>query len=107
MGFARARPILRKMASFLALLTAFIGLSGPVAAQTAIDKIYADLAALPPDARSKRIEDGTRAEGKLVMIHTMRGNLSTDHVELFRKRYPFLKIELEGDIGSQDAAERL
>src|SRR5215469_15682183 len=107
MGFGRAQPILRKVASCLALLAALIGLPGSAAAQSANDKSYADLAALPPDARSKRIEDGARAEGKLVMIHTMRGNLSTDHVELFRKRYPFLKIELEGDIGSQDAAERL
>ncbi len=79
----------------------------PAAAQNATDKIYADVAALPAAERSKRLEDGARAEGKLVMIHTMRGNLATDHVELFRKRYPFLKIELENDIGSQDATERL
>jgi ABC-type Fe3+ transport system substrate-binding protein len=107
MGSARAQPILRKLASSLTLLVAIIGLTGPAAAQSSTDKIYADLAALPPDARSKRIEDGARAEGKFVIIHTMRGNLSTDHVELFRKRYPFLRIELEGDIGSQDATERL
>ena len=106
MGFASAQPILRTAG--LALLAALVGRPAPATAQSsATDKIYADLAALPPDARSKRIEDGARAEGKLVIIHTMRGNLSTDPVELFRKRYPFLKIELEGDIGSQDAAERL
>jgi iron(III) transport system substrate-binding protein len=75
-------------------------------AQTA-DRAYAQLAALPPAERAKRIEDGARAEGKLAMIHTMRGDLSIDHVALFQKRYPFLKIELEGDIGSQDATERL
>jgi ABC-type Fe3+ transport system substrate-binding protein len=28
-------------------------------------------------------------------------------VALFKKRYPFLAVELEGDIGSQDATERL
>ena len=106
MGFASAQPILRTAG--LALLAALVGHPAPATAQSsATDKIYADLAALPPEARSKRIEDGARSEGKLVIIHTMRGNLSTDHVELFRKRYPFLKIELEGDIGSQDAAERL
>ena len=37
----------------------------------------------------------------------MRGSLSINHVALFRKRYPFLNVSLEGDIGSQDAAERL
>jgi iron(III) transport system substrate-binding protein len=80
---------------------------GALAQSSAPEKVYGELAALPADARAKRIEDGARAEGKLVIIHTMRGSLSTDHVDLFHKRYPFLKIELEGDIGSQDATERL
>ena len=80
---------------------------GAVAQNSAVERIYADLAVLPPAERSKRIEDGARAEGKLVIIHTMRGNLASDHVELFHRRYPFLRIELEGDIGSQDATERL
>jgi iron(III) transport system substrate-binding protein len=89
----------------VAALTA-VACAPPAVAQTA-DRAYAELAALPPAERAKRIEDGARAEGKLAMIHTMRGNLSIDHVALFQKRYPFLKIELEGDIGSQDATERL
>ena len=77
-------------------------------AQTSpVDKIYADLAKLPAPERAKRIEDDARREGKLVLVHTMRGRESADHVEMFGKRYPFLKTELEADIGSQDAAERL
>src|SRR5882724_6253385 len=76
-------------------------------AQTSPDQIYAALANLPAAERQKRIEDGARREGKLVLIHTMRGNLSVDHIALFKKRFPFLTVELEGDIGSQDAAERL
>ncbi|HEY4406928.1 MAG TPA: extracellular solute-binding protein [Xanthobacteraceae bacterium] len=80
----------------------------PAAAQnSSVDKIYADLAQLPAAERGKRMEDGARREGKLVIIHTMRGNLATEHVGLFQKRFPFLKIELENDIGSQDATERL
>src|SRR5882672_1349746 len=76
-------------------------------AQTSPDQIYAELAKLPAAERQKRIEDGARREGKLVLIHTMRGNLSVDHIALFKKRLPFLSVELEGDIGSQDATERL
>jgi len=80
----------------------------PALAQApSVDTIYADLAKLPAAERQKRIEDGARREGRLVIIHTMRGNLSVDHVNLFRKRYPFLRVDLEGDIGSQDATERL
>jgi iron(III) transport system substrate-binding protein len=77
------------------------------AQNSSADKIYADLAKLPAAERGKRLEDGARAEGRLVIIHTMRGNLATEHVGLFQKRFPFLKIELENDIGSQDATERL
>src|SRR5215475_12010044 len=76
-------------------------------AQTSPEQIYAELAKLPATERQKRLEDGARREGRLALIHTMRGNLSVDHVASFTKRFPFLTVELEGDIGSQDAAERL
>ncbi len=75
-------------------------LSGP-------EKIYAELAALPKAERSAHIEQGARAEGKLVLVHTLRGALGAGHVELFHKRYPFLTLDVAGEIGSQDAAERL
>jgi ABC-type Fe3+ transport system substrate-binding protein len=71
------------------------------------EKIYAELAALPASERGKRIEDGARREGKLVMVHTLRGALGAGHVDLFRKRYPWLALDVAGEVGSQDAAERL
>ena len=92
----------------LAVLAASLLFPAIAVAQTStVEKIYVDLVKLPPAERQKQIEEGARKEGKLVFIHTMRGNLSTDHVALFKKRYPFLEAQLEGDIGSQDAAERL
>jgi iron(III) transport system substrate-binding protein len=71
------------------------------------EKLYAELAALPKAERAKRIEDGARKERKLVMVHTLRGQLGAGHVELFHKRYPFLAHDVAGEVGSQDAAERL
>ena len=97
---------MRKLA-IAALAAGAAWLPANVDAQTSPDQIYAELAKLPAADRQKRIEDGARREGKLVLIHTMRGNLSVDHIALFKKRFPFLNVELEGDIGSQDAAERL
>jgi iron(III) transport system substrate-binding protein len=92
----------------LALLAACLFPSLVAMAQTStVDRIYADLAKLSAPERQKRIEEGARREGTLVLVHTMRGTLATDHVAVFRKRYPFLNLQLEGDIGSQDAAERL
>jgi ABC-type Fe3+ transport system substrate-binding protein len=94
------------MTAVLALLAAWLG-APDARAQSAAEKLYQELAALPAAERQKRLEDGARKEGRLVLIHTMRGTLSTNHVALFQKRYPFLKVSLEGDIGSGDAAERL
>src|SRR5712675_485311 len=90
-----------------AIAAAFWQLPGAAAQAPSADAIYAELEKLSPAERQKRLEDGARREGKLVMIHTMRGNLSVDHAALFKKRFPFLAVELEGDIGSQDATERL
>src|SRR5690349_5525798 len=97
------RWIMAALAGAAALLLPHDASAQPSAAE----QIYAEIAKLPSPERQKRIEEGARKEGRLVLIHTMRANLSVDHVALFKKRYPFLNIELEGDIGSQDAAERL
>ena len=73
---------------------------------TAVEKLYADLAKLPAAERAKRIEEGARKEGKLILINCWRGTIGQDSDKLFRSRYPWLKLEAI-DIGSQDAAERL
>ena len=80
--------------------------SGAARQPTAVEKLYAELNALPAAERQKRIEDGAKKEGKVNFIHTWRGALARNHLRLFEKRYPFLNIEMV-DIGSQDAAERL
>ena len=84
MGVERdGTPMNRLPMCFAAALAAVIYNPPEAAAQkSTAEKIYADLATLPAAQRDKRIEDGARAEGKLVIIHTMRGNLSTDHLEL-------------------------
>jgi iron(III) transport system substrate-binding protein len=94
------------------LLAALTGISiasflpAPAAAQTAAEKIYADLAKLPPAERQKQLEEGARREGKLIYVRTLRAKLGHDHLELFRKRYPFVDVD-DNDMGSQPASERL
>jgi iron(III) transport system substrate-binding protein len=75
------------------------------AAAQSPERLFAELAKLKADQREKRLEEGARKEGKLNFIHTFRGKLARDHVRLFEKRYPFVKVEM-ADMGSQDAAER-
>jgi ABC-type Fe3+ transport system substrate-binding protein len=71
-----------------------------------VDALYTELAKLTPEQRQKRLLEGARKEGKLNFIHTFRGALARNHVRLFEKTHPFVKVEM-GDMGSQDAAERL
>ncbi|HET7394181.1 MAG TPA: ABC transporter substrate-binding protein, partial [Candidatus Binatia bacterium] len=75
------------------------------AAEASPEQLYSTMAKLPDDQREKRIEEGARKEGKLNFVHTWRGKNARDHVRLFEKRYPFIKLDM-GDLGSQDAAER-
>ena len=86
------------------LFAAVLGKPG-FAAESSVEELYAKLAKLPADQRAKQLEDGARKEGSLNFVHTWRGKIARDHVNLFQKRYPFVKVEM-GDIGSQDAAER-
>jgi iron(III) transport system substrate-binding protein len=82
--------------------------SGPAsqaAAQTAAERLYRDLSELAPAERQTRLEDGARKEGKLVFVHTLRGNLGRDHIGLFRKRYPFIAVDAS-DMGSQEASDQ-
>jgi len=90
-----------------AIIGSLVALSGveSFAAEASAEQLYATLAKLPADQREKRLEEGARKEGKLNFVHTWRGKIARDHVNLFEKRYPFVKVEM-GDIGSQDAAER-
>jgi iron(III) transport system substrate-binding protein len=100
---------MRRFAAFAtAAMLALTAVGAPARSQPSnVEKLYAELAALPAPERAQRIEAGARREGKLVLIHTLRGALGAGHVDLFRKRYPFLTLDVAGEIGSQDAAERL
>ena len=108
----RDRPARRKsmgpsLVAFAVLaLAAFAGV--PAAAQdlSPVEQLYAELAKLPPEQRQQRIEEGARKEGAVTFIHSWRGALARNHIALFSKRYPAIKVEFI-DIGSQDAAERL
>jgi iron(III) transport system substrate-binding protein len=75
-------------------------------AQTAVEKVFGELAALSPPERQQRLEEGARREGKLAFVHTLRGQLGRDHIALFQKRYPALAVD-HSDMGSQEASERL
>lgn len=98
------------IAGCAAALTAFAfprpSFAQSASAPTKVEQLYAELAKLPPAERQKRLEEGARKEGAFAFIHTWRGRLAQNHMRLFQKRYPFLKVEMS-DMGSQDGAERM
>jgi hypothetical protein len=48
------------------------------AAQTPAEQLYAELAKLKPDQRTKRLEEGARKEAKLNFVHTWRGKIARE-----------------------------
>src|SRR6186713_3723737 len=101
----RSMPILVRSSIGFAILLMLLSFSDILAAERSSEQLYGTLAKLPADQREKRLEEGARKEGKLNFVHTWRGKNARDHVKLFEKRYPFIKVDM-GDLGSQDAAER-
>jgi iron(III) transport system substrate-binding protein len=73
---------------------------------TSAERLFADLAKLPPHERNAKIVEGAKKEGKLHFVHSLRGELGREHADLFVRRYPFMTVEVS-ELGSQDAAERL
>jgi ABC-type Fe3+ transport system substrate-binding protein len=99
---------MRQLCGGLLLLAAWLLSAQPAAARdlTAAEKVFAELARLAPNERQARIVEGAKTEGKFRFVHSLRGDLGTEHVALFAKRYPFVSIE-QSELGSQDAADRL
>jgi ABC-type Fe3+ transport system substrate-binding protein len=101
---------MKRMRRCLLLLTSLLALLAeqPAGARdlTAAEKLYVDLAKLPPQERQARIAEGAKKEGKFRFVHSLRGDLGREHHDLFVKRYPFVTVEMS-ELGSQDAAERL
>jgi len=99
--------LLRLTLALACLPLAAASLPRPAPAQelSPAEKIYADLAKLPPDERQEKLVEGARKEGKLILVHTWTTPLAKPWTDLFNKVYPFLNIDFN-DMGSQDAAER-
>ncbi len=94
------------------LVACLCGLAPAVRAQeefalSAAEKSLQELNAAPAAERTRRLEEGARAEGRLSIIQTIRGELGNGQIELFRRRYPFIAVDSTSDIGSPEATERM
>ncbi len=92
-------------------LTLCLGVAGlypssPSYALTPVEELYAELAKLPDDERRKRLVEGARKEGRVVLINTTSGSQGVRHLAVFTKRYPEIKAE-RGEINVDRASETI
>jgi iron(III) transport system substrate-binding protein len=93
-----------------AALAAFAVCSFPADANaqdlSAVEKLYAELAKLPPAERAKKILEGARKEGSVVMLNTTSGKKGKKHIALFNKAHPRVKGK-RGELSPGAANERM
>lgn len=76
-------------------------------AQTAAEKLYAELHKLPVAEKKKKILEGATKEGQFDFIMTMSGRNGREVTQAFEKEFgTYLKVN-ESQMGSQDGGARL
>jgi iron(III) transport system substrate-binding protein len=84
--------IIRLLSLFLA--AACLGINFPMAAQTAtVDEIVPGLNKLSSSERQKRLEEGAKKEGKLVVYSNQGLETIQEYSNAFQKKYPFVKVD--------------
>ena len=63
-----------------------------LAAESVSDRL-AEINRLEPAQRKKRLEEGAKKEGELILYASENLNLISDYEKAFAKRYPFLKLK--------------
>jgi iron(III) transport system substrate-binding protein len=81
-------------------------LSVPAQQLTAAEKLYAELASLPLAEREKRLYEGAKKEGTVVITRGYAGTEGLNHLRLFEKRYPELKVSFS-ILSTAQGVERL
>src|SRR5262249_58359363 len=82
--------MLAALAQVILILLTPPGFAAAQQRRSTVEKLYAELAALPASERAPRLEDGAPPGGKPVLLPTVRGTLGARHFALFPKRHPLL-----------------
>jgi iron(III) transport system substrate-binding protein len=100
------RHLVRGTIAPLTLCVSLLMIGNPAhAAQSAVEELYARLAALPEAERQKQLEEGAKKEGTVVLLSTTQGQRGVNHLKLFNTKYPFVKVE-RGELSSPASVER-
>ena len=97
-----------EVAGGLALVLALASATFPATAQelTAVERLYADLAKLPPAERTAKLYEGAKKEGQFTLTRGYAGAEGIAHLRLFEARYPGITVKFE-NMPSQKSVERV
>ena len=88
--------MIRALSTVLASTALAALLAQPAAAQTAAEKLYAELAKLPNDQRAAKILEGAKKEGKVEVLSANYGDAWRANDALWAQRYPDVKYNKNG-----------
>jgi ABC-type Fe3+ transport system substrate-binding protein len=98
--------MIRVLSTILASTALAALLVQPAAAQSAAEKLYAELAKLPQDQRTAKILEGAKKEGKVEVLSANYGDAWRANDALWTQRYPDVKYNKTG-LSSSTIAERI
>jgi len=82
-----------RVSSILAF-TLWVAAAFAVSAQAAtVEELLAGINKLPPKERQKRLEEGAKKEGNLVVYSNQGLDTIQEYANAFGKKYPFIKVE--------------
>ena len=86
---------MKVMPGFSVFLTAvWFGISLPALAESAtVEEVLAGINKLPSGERQKRLEEGAKKEGSLMVYSNQGLETIQEYANAFGKKYPFIKVE--------------
>jgi iron(III) transport system substrate-binding protein len=87
--------MMKVMPGFSVFLTAvWFGISLPALAESAtVEEVLAGINKLPSGERQKRLEEGAKKEGSLMVYSNQGLETIQEYANAFGKKYPFIKVE--------------
>ncbi|HXG50405.1 MAG TPA: extracellular solute-binding protein [candidate division Zixibacteria bacterium] len=84
--------LIKALAALHAVACLAVAVCSPAAAAT-VEELLAGINKLPPKERQRRLEEGARKEGRVVVYSNQGLETIQEYSNAFSKKYPFIKVE--------------
>jgi iron(III) transport system substrate-binding protein len=82
-----------RLSSVIAFTLWFAAAFGATAAAATVEELFAEINKLPAKERQRRLEEGAKKEGNLVVYSNQGLETIQEYRNAFSKKYPFIKVE--------------